>query len=69
MRREVTQTFLNLHLQETNISFLGNDVVEMIEERRGRYSSNLLIPYQKSLTKYFSSKAAIKFVQSRRLET
>lgn len=68
MRREVTRTFLNFHLQETNIS-LGNDVVEMIEERRGRYSSNLLIPYQKSLTKYFSSKAAIKFAQSRRLET
>lgn len=61
MRREVT--FLNLHLQETNISSLEN----VVEERR--YSSNLLIPYQKSLTKYFSSKAAIKFVQSRRLET
>lgn len=63
MRREVT--FLNLHLQETNISSLGN----VVEEKKGRYSSNLLIPYQKSLTKYFSSKAAIKFVQSRRLET
>lgn len=63
MRREVT--FLNLHLQETNISSLEN----VVEERRGRYSSNLLIPYQKSLTKYFSSKAAIKFVQSLRLET
>lgn len=63
MRREVT--FLNLHLQETNISSLEN----VVEERRGRYSSNLLIPYQKSLTKYFSSKATIKFVQSRRLET